>query len=46
MKILISAASRHLAITDITVEKIQALLGQSEINSNSQEAPDKQKLNK
>ncbi len=45
LKIIISAA-RHLAITNITVEKIQALLGQSEINANSQEAPDKKKLNK
>lgn len=45
LKIIISAAARQLGITEVTVEKIQYLLGQAENNASSQETPDRQRLN-
>ncbi len=46
LKIIISAAARQLGITEISIEKIQTLLEQSENNVRSQETPDRQSLNK
>jgi len=46
LKIIISAAAHQLGINDVSVEKIQNLLGQSESNANSQETSDRQRVNK
>lgn len=46
LKIIISAAARQLGLTEVSVEILQTLLGQSENNASSQETPDRQRLNK